>query len=166
MWGSTTPNTADECTWAKAPFNGGNTRYNESYFNSVMGTVCPNGILAKKYDAASQIMGGDWRMPTEADFQELFKGTTIKWIEDYNGTGVSGRKFTSKADTSKYIFIPTAGSYNSGSVNGVGYYGYFWSSSLNTSTRSDVYYLKFYYRDCYMDYSLRCYGRSVRGVRK
>ena len=61
MWGSTTPNTADECNWAKAPFNGGASSYDDTYFNSVKDTVCPNGVLAKEYDTASQIMGGDWR---------------------------------------------------------------------------------------------------------
>ena len=51
IWGSTTPNTKTECSWKSAPFNGGSSHYNETYFNSVKDTVCPNGILAKEYDA-------------------------------------------------------------------------------------------------------------------
>ena len=163
MWGSTTPNTADECNWAKAPFNNGSSSFDSTYFDSVKDTVCPNGILAKEYDAATQIMGSDWRMPTETDFNELLSGTTNEWITI---NGVNGRKFTSKKDTSKYIFIPAAGNCYDGSVNDVGSSGYVWSSSLSTSGPNRAWYLFFISGNCYM-YSLnRCYGWSVRGVRK
>ena len=39
MWGSTKPNTADECAWEYAPFNGGNTSYNADAINSAKDTV-------------------------------------------------------------------------------------------------------------------------------
>ena len=111
-------------------------------------------------------MGSDWRMPTEAEFQELLSGTTNEWITNYNGTGVKGRKFTSKKDTSKYIFIPAAGYCNDGSVNNVGNYGNVWSSSLYTSGPDDAWCLNFYSGNCDMSNNYRCYGWSVRGVRK
>ena len=166
MWGSTTPNTASECTWTNAPFNGESSSYNKTYFSDVKDTVCPNGILTKEYDAASHIMGGDWRMPTEAEFQELLNGTTNEWIADYKGTGVNGRKFTSKKDTSKYIFIPAAGSCDAGSVYNVGSYGYVWSSSLNASRPNFAWGLSFGSDRCLMYNSNRYNGQSVRGVRK
>ena len=166
MWGSTKPNTADECAWEHAPFNDGNTSYNADAINSVKDTVCPNGILAKEYDAASQIMGGDWRMPTKDEIQELLNGTTNEWIADYNRTGVSGRKFTSKTDESKYIFIPAAGGCRDGSVTNVGEYGNVWSSSLDTSGPGNAWYLGSNSGSCYMGISSRCSGRPVRGVRK
>ena len=166
MWGSTKANTPDECTWANAPFNNGSDSYNEEYFNSVKDTVYPNGILAKEYDAASQIMGDDWRMPTEADFDELLRGTTNEWIGDYNDTGVSGRKFTSKSDTSKYIFIPSACYCFNGSVDRVDDYGRVWSSSLNASGPDSAWNLGFNLVNCDLNYSRRYIGRSVRGVRK
>ena len=165
MWGSTTPNTAYGCTWVNTPFNGGASNYDEEYFNSVKDTVCPNGVLAKEYDTASQIMGGKWRMPTEAEIKELFDNTDNEWVEDYNGSGVNGRKFTSKTDTSKYIFIPAAGSCYNGSVNGVGYNGSVWSSSLNASDPNYAWYLYFDSGNCYVRSSNRCNGWSVRGVR-
>ena len=164
MWGSVTPNTADECTWANAPFNDGNTSYNEVYFNSVKDTVCPNGILTKEYDAASHIMGGDWRMPREAEFQELLSGTTNEWITNYNGTGINGRKFTSKTDTSKYIFIPAAGYCNDGSFTSVGDTGYVWSSSLYTPNPDNAWSLNFNSGYCDVNDRNRYYGRSVRCV--
>ena len=166
MWGSTKPNTVSECNWANAPFNNGSSDYDETYFYSVKNTVCPNGILAKEYDAATQIMGGDWRMPTKAEFDELLRGTTNEWITDYNGSGVNGRKFTSKTDTSKYIFIPAAGGCRDGSVYNVGYYGYVYSSSLDTSNPNTDWYLTFGSDRCFMVNGYRYYGRSVRGVRK
>ena len=164
MWGSTTPNTNTTCDWTNAPFNNGSSDYDEEYFNSVKNTVCPNGILAKEYDAASHIMGGDWRMPTQTECKELLNGTTNEWITNFNGTGVNGMKLTSKADTSKYIFIPAAGSCYDGSVNDVGGDGLVWSSSLNTSGPGNAWGLYFNSGNCYMSYGNRCDGRSVRGV--
>ena len=163
MWGSTTPNTASQCNWANAPFNGGYSEYNAEAFNQVKDTVCPNGVLAKEYDAATQIMGSEWRMPTQTDFNELLSGTTNEWITI---NGVKGRKFTSKTDTSKYIFIPAAGYCYDGSVGNVGLYGNVWSSSLSTSDPSGAWFLRFSSGTCGMSRSSRCYGRSVRGVRK
>ena len=164
MWGSIKPNTADECNWADAPFNNGSSNYDETYFNSVKDTVCPNGVLAKEYDAATQIMGSDWRMPTKEDFDELLKGTTNKWITNYNGTGVSGRKFTGSNGNS--IFIPAAGNCYNGSVYNVGRYGYVWGSSLSTSDPSYAWGLGFNSSERYVYSGRRNGGQSVRGVRK
>ena len=139
--------------------NGGSTltKYNQSDGKTV---------LESTDDAATQIMGSDWRMPTKAEFDELLSGTTNEWIADYDGTGVSGWKFTHKTDTSKYIFIPAAGRCNDGSVSSVGDYGYVWSSSLHTSSPNGAWYLGFHSGDCSMYGNYRYYGWSVRGVRK
>ena len=105
MWGSTTPNTADECNWAKAPFNGGSSSYNETYFNSVKDTVCPNGVLAKEYDTASQIMGGDWRMPTATEYLTLRNETLWVWCP---GGNVGIKKTDESGNESiEYIAYPT-----------------------------------------------------------
>ena len=165
QWGSTKANTPNECTWKHAPFNGGNRRYSADAFNQVKDTVCPNGILAKKYDAAAQIMGSEWRMPTQADFNELLSGTTNRWITNYNDTGVNGRKFTSKTNGNS-IFIPAAGSCVDGEVYDVGDYGDVWSSSLDTSSPSYAWDLGLGSSLCSMDSYYRYNGRSVRGVRK
>ena len=164
MWGSTTPNTVSECTWTKAPFNNGSSNYDKVYFNSVKDTVCPKGILVKEYDVVSQIMGGDWRMPTQTECQELLDYTNHEWVENFNGSGANGRKFISKTDESKYIFIPAAGCYGYGSVYSVGRYGCVWSSSLDPFY--DDYALELGFNsDSYDIYDYyRCYGFSVRGV--
>ena len=165
MWGSTTPNTYTTCNWANAPFNNGSSSYNSTYFNSVKDSVCPNGVLAKEYDAASQIMGGNWRMPTNTLIEELVVETTNKWIENFNGSGVNGWKFISTKDTSKYIFIPASGRHASSSFDGQLYLGYIWSSSLYTS--NPYYAWLLYFRSDYTqaNYNFdRCNGQSVRGV--
>ena len=165
MWGSTTPNTADECTWKYAPFNNGSDSYNKGYFTSHKSEwLDDKDNLKPEFDAARAIMGGDWRMPTEAEFDELLSGTTNEWIEDFNGTGVNGRKFTSKTDTSKYIFIPAAGFRTNGSVNYVGIHGDVWASSLDISNPNYAWILNPNSGVCCEGYSYRYDGKSVRGV--
>ena len=169
MWGSTKANTPDECTWAKAPFNGGNTNYNADAFNQVKDTVCPNGILAKKYDAAAQIMGSDWRIPTSDELQELITYTNNEWIGNFDGNGTSGYKFTSKKDTSNYIFIPASERYKDFStyIRDISYG--VWSSSLYTSYPREAWTLDFNskYIEAEDEYTCpydRYYGMAVRGV--
>ena len=162
MWGSTTPNTASQCTWSNAPFNGGNPSYNEASFNSVKNTVCPNGILAKGYDVAYKTTNGAARIPTDGEFQELINYTSKKWTQV---NSVNGWKFSSKTDTSKYIFIPAAGYYYNGSLTDVGSYGNIWSSSLSASDPSSAWLLHFNSGNCDMGNYDRCIGQSVRAVR-
>ena len=166
MWGSTKANTPDECTWTKAPFNNGSSNYDKAYFKSVKDTVCPNGILAEEYDTATQIMGSDWRMPTDNDFQELLNNTDNAWVDNFKGTGINGRQFTSRSDTSKYIFIPAAGYHLGTSEKYKGDRDYVWSSSLVTSSPRSAWYLYSSSGNDRVDYYDRYYGLSVRGVRK
>ena len=161
MWGSVTPNTAEECTWTNAPFNNGLSLFGREYFSSIKDTVCPNGVLAKEYDAAAQIMGSGWRMPTQTEWQELLNNTIKEWAQV---NGVNGYKFTGSNGNS--IFFPAAGLCSDGSVSGVGGYGGVWSSSLYTSGPGNAWYLGFNSSYCGMDYGDRYDGRSVRGVRK
>ena len=160
-WGETTGYTASQVgtdkqfSWSDYKYGKSSsklTKYNQSDRKTV---------LESTDDAATQIMGGDWRMPTKADFQELIDYTTNEWTQV---NGVNGWKFTSKTDTSKYIFIPAAGDCGGGSVGNVGDYGNVWSSSLHTSGPNNAWYLNFNSGNCGMSYSGRCSGQSVRGV--
>ena len=154
-------------SWATYKHCNGSERTLTKYNNkSSHGTVDNKTTLETVDDAATQIMGGNWRMPTKAEIQELLDNTDYEWIEDFNGTGVNGRKFTSRTDTSKYIFIPGAGYCYDGSVSAVGDYGTVWSSSLYTS--STAFYLdSVYSEDPFVDnFEYRCKGFSARGVRK
>ena len=139
------------------------TKYNN---DNSYGTVDNKTTLESIDDAATQIMGGDWRTPTKAELQELLNGTTNNWIDDYNGTGVNGWKFTSKKDSSKYIFIPAAGYCVNGSVSDVGNCSDVLSSSLHTLETGYVWGLYFDSEGCNMNNAQRCEGQSVRGVHK
>lgn len=164
MWGSTTPDNNHACIWANTPFNNGSSNYDETYFNSVKDTLCPNGILAKEYDAAYKATKGIGRMPTMIDFQELFDETDNEWTTI---NGVNGRKFTSRRDTSKYIFIPASGYRSEGSsFVSQGESGDIWTSSLYTLGPDYAYNSNFTMDGRSMDYSLRYCGFTVRAVRK
>ena len=111
-------------------------------------------------------MGGEWRMPTQSDFQELWQNTDKQWFDNYNGSGVNGGKFTSKTDTSNYIFIPMSNFYANGSVVDFGNSGYIWSSSLSTSEPMAAYVMFSDSNGSGWNYLHRYVGVPVRGVFK
>ena len=163
MWGDVEAKNKTKYSWKTYKYcNGSYTTLTKYCTNSSYGTVDNKTTLDPEDDAATQIMGGNWRMPTQAELRELLNGTTNEWIADYKGTGVNGRKFTSKTDESKYIFIPAAGFCVNDSVFNIG--GSVWSSSLLTSNPDGALDLSFDSGKCGMDSAGRCSGRSVRGV--
>ena len=165
MWGSTEPNTADECNWANAPFNNGSGSYDYEYFDVHKSEwLDDKNNLKFEYDAAYQSTNGIAHIPTAKQFKELLSSTTNEWMADYNGTGVKGVKFTSKIDESKYIFIPAAGICGDGSVYGVGGGGNVWSSSLYTSVPIRAWDLGFDSGFCGMGNCICFSGRSIRPV--
>ena len=154
-------------SWATYKYCNGTSNTLTKYNNSTFYGENPDNIttLDPEDDAATQIMGSEWRMPTKAEFNELLSGTTNEWVTNYKGTGVSGRKFTSRANGNS-IFIPAAGNCFGGLVNSVGYHGYVWSSSLNTSAPKDAWYLFLSSDNSRMNVNQRDSGQPVRGVRK
>ena len=167
QWGDIINKTNADCSWSTYKHcNGSSTTLTKYNNNKSFGTEDNKSTLDPEDDAAAQIMGGNWRIPTQTEFQELIDGTVNQWVTDYNGTGVNGWKFTHKTDTSKYIFIPAAGNCKDGSVGSVGRSGNVWSSSLVTSSPGDAWFLGFGSSYCSMVSNYRYYGRSVRGVRK
>ena len=117
-------------------------------------------VLDPEDDAAAQIMGGDWRMPTSDELRELLDNTT-------NGgatiNGVSGTKFTSKINGNS-IFIPNSGYRSGSSFFQQGSYTNLWSSSLH------IYFPNFAVRyesyDGIVSTERRYVGFPVRGVFK
>ena len=163
MWGSTTPNTNTTCNWANAPFNNGSSDYDEEYFTSHKSEwLDDNGNLKPEFDAARAIMGGDWRMPTMNEFQELIDYTTNEWVTNFKGTGVNGRNFT--ASNGNSIFIPAPGRRLNSSFEFRGKNGYIWSSFLGAGNLALAMDLFFSERSAYMGGGRRYYGYAVRGV--
>lgn len=122
-------------------------------------------VLDVADDAAAANWGGDWRMPTIEEIDELLSNTTNEWI---TVGGVSGRRFKSKkqnADgTYNSIFLPAAGGRFDASLGLQGTYGIYWSASLNTSYTNFARYLYFASGSAYTSNRFRYYGQSVRAV--
>ena len=165
QWGETTTDT--DYTWATYKYCNGSettlTKYNTSIdFGENLDGM---STLRPEDDAARANMGGDWRMPTKAEFQELITHTNNEWIDDFDGNGMKGYKFTSKKDTSNYIFIRASNLYDDIStyIQDTSYR--VWSSSLNTSRPSKAWTLDFNSRfiSAERDYE-RYDGFVVRGV--
>ena len=68
-------------------------------------------------------MGSPWKMPTYMQSHEMMSGTNSTWTTI---NGVNGYKFTSKTDSSKYIFLPAGGHYNNTTHKFVTVGGYYW----------------------------------------
>ena len=165
MWGSTEPNTADECNWTNAPFNNGSGSYDYEYFDAHKSEwLDDKNNLRPEYDVAYKATNGMGRMPTKDDIQELIDNTIHECVENVNNSNVNGMKFISKTDESKYIFIPAAGNYDNSSVDGVGKYGLIWSSSLYSSYPHNAWNLLLIVVVCRMYDGYRYFGRSVRPV--
>ena len=168
QWGDIVDKSNADCSWATYKHcNGSVTTMKKYNSESYYGIVDNIETLEAKDDAATQIMGGDWRMPTKDEFQELFDNTKYEWITNYNGSGVNGYKFTSNKEgyQNNSIFIPAAGLREGSSFDGQGIHGEVWSSSVDTS---DAWTLYFYGSDDVIpdSESYRCRGHSVRGVFK
>lgn len=155
-------------SWGTYKFGGSATANSQSKYNSTDGLT----TLENEDDAVKTVMGNIWRMPTSAEFKELYDNTvagdgtknSYGWIEDYKGTGINGLLRKSKTNDNT-IFFPAAGYASGGSMRDVGSYGYYWSSSLNSSGSNYAYYLTFNSSDVNPQYNgYRYYGFSVRGV--
>ncbi len=160
-WGETT--TKSTYDWSTYKWCNGSSQTLTKYCtDSNYGTVDNKTVLDPEDDAAHANWGGGWRMPTTAEWKELYDNTTCTWTTE---NGVAGRKFTSKADSSKYIFLPSAGYRNGTDVDVAGSYGYYWSSSLYSSPPYDACSMYFYSGNVYpQSYDYRYYGFSVRPV--
>ena len=111
------------------------------------------------YDAARQLLGGKWRMPTAAECKELNDNCTSAWVTK---NGVAGREFTSNINGAK-IFFPAAGFGYGASLRNRGSNGFYWSSSLNSA---DGGYSLYVYSGGVspQNYYNRFYGLTVRAV--
>ena len=100
------------------------TKYNT---DSSRGSVDNKTVLDPEDDAAHVILGGKWRMPTDAEWTELRTECTWTWTTQ---NGVNGRLVTGKNGNS--IFLPAAGYRHNANLGYAGAIGNYWSSSLDT----------------------------------
>ena len=119
-----------------------------------------SNISGTEYDVAHVKWGGNWRMPTKDDIQELLGNSTSEWT---TLNDVKGKMFTSKMNGNS-IFLPAAGSRSAGGLDSVGY-GYYWLSTLFGSFPDFAYTLEFSSNNARYDYTRRLLGLTVRPVR-
>ena len=111
-------------------------------------------ILDLSDDAASVNLGGDWRMPTKEEMQELIAETQSSQ-ETVNG--ISGKRFTGQNNNS--IFIPETGNYWGSNFSSGGLM--LWTSSRDSSKGNAMFLVA---GSIVLNRDRRCYGHPVRGV--
>lgn len=194
-WGATEPQELYD--WAHTPYQTQNTTsYSSQKFTKYLGSTSSSykdpsatdadalkTVLDLEDDAAHVNWGGDWRMPTKEEQDELRENCYWKWVTSYNGKSVNGYivyKVKDSADKGKYsssyspvgsysvsdphIFLPAAGYRSGSSLSGAGSRGNYWSSSLNSSYPDDACGLSFNSGGVYWSSGSRLCGQSVRPV--
>ena len=168
-WGETEPKTDYSYStykWCNGSYNT-QTKYNTE---SRYGTVDNKTTLDPEDDVAHVKWGGSWRMPTEAEQNELCNNCTWTWYKGGNTefNGVAGYKVISNIEgyTDRSIFLPAAGYlYENGVPVTHGAKGYYRSSSLYTNEPNKAWHIYFGSDFLRMDngYGRIC-GLSVRPV--
>ena len=161
-WGETGPKTVYDIGSYK--FSKGEwktlTKYCTNVEDGYNGFVDGKTTLDLEDDVAHVKLGGNWRMPTLAEWLELQENCTYSWIRV---NGIPGRKYISKYNGNS-IFIPTSGIWNDNRVTGKNSGAYLWSSSLNPD-ESDYAFCTFFseYYNSNNKY-MRSSGQTIRPV--
>jgi hypothetical protein len=129
-WGETEPKA--KYGWAQYKWGNGENKALTKYCNKAAygedGFTDNLTQLLPEDDAAHVNWGGNWRMPTAAEFDELINNCTI---EKSTVNGVNGYLLTSKINGNS-IFLPMAGYYNFDlySDQHSGTIVYYWSADM------------------------------------
>lgn len=152
--GATTPEEyGDYFAWGETTTR---ETYTEETYNVSMNDISGNA----QYDAATANWGGDWRMPTYDELNELINSCTWTWttqngINGYNVEGPNGNS----------IFLPAAGHRLGSSLYCAGIHGIYWSSTpYENDGGYGAYYFGFENDSHHMARAGRYYGQSVRPV--
>ena len=114
------------------------------------GYIDSTGNLVARYDAATEYLGAQWRMPSDAEFSDLISKCATTWTES---NGVNGLLVTGKGVfASKRIFLPASGPY--------------WSSTPHPSESSCSWCLSFASFHVDRGFLSRYFVQSVRPVCK
>ena len=123
--------------------------------------------LAPSEDAARANWGGEWRMPTIAECEELADPAKCDW-EWTTKDGVNGYKITGKK-TGKSIFLPITSFRFYDGVQFRAIKGIYWTSTLYQGNPTKAYCLEFDFSDIDVTFgnlsSNRFSGRCIRAVR-
>ena len=150
------------------------TKDKTDYWDSSVKPDGPDGVLQllPSDDAAHVLLGGNWRLPTQDEFQALLdlKNDTEnyeweKWaVINADGKDVYGLRVTQKS-TGNSIFLPATGYCNFTDIGSwAGTKGSYWSSSLFGVDPVAAYILSFDSNSSYPDGAHRYCGHSIRPV--
>jgi len=167
-WGNVTPHFSSNGSSFDNGYNWGTSNTASPYKNTAGAAITsesyPNtdAVFAANsgYDAARQLLGGSWRMPTSTEFLELYYNCTWAWITK---DGVNGVELTSNVNGKK-VFFPAAGDGRSTSLRSRGSRGFYWSSSLRSSTNGHCLTLDSSFGISPQNFNSRFFGYSVRAV--
>ena len=121
----------------------GYTLGNSQYYDGTRYTKYQNENeqLSAEDDAAHNLLGGDWQIPSRAVWQALLDANnqSVTWGKDgemkmtfIDETGKPGMKISSKSNPDKYIFLPATGRIIEKEFLYVGIQGNYLSSTLGT----------------------------------
>ncbi len=112
-----------------------------------------------RYDAARANWGGTWRLPTQAEMQELIGKCTWTWTSQggHDGYRVTGPNGSS-------IFLPAAAYRYGSSFDSAGGDSGYWGSAPHESAAGGAYNLYFSSSGHGLSWSSRGFGQSVRPV--
>ena len=153
-WGETEEK--DNYSWSTYKWCKGSSSTMTKYCtNSGYGKVDNKTVLEPEDDVAHVRWGGSWRMPTEAELDEL--RSNCIWTS-------KGRVYEVKSKINgNCIFLPTSGCRKGTEIYSRGSEGNCWSSSLGSYSGS-AYNLYFFAGSPGVDDYDRCEGRTVRPV--
>ena len=129
----------DSYTWTTYKYCNGDqlsiTKYSLDVEHANNRTYDTISILQPMDDAAKQILGDNWKIPSKREYTELISNCDTKSCKL---NGVWGYLFTSKKNGNS-IFIPFAGFRDMEDLMHNGTYGFYWTNELYSTT--DVYIL-------------------------
>ena len=155
--------------WGEVTPKDSYTKYNYKYNVDVSNPPTPPSVLPASEDAAAVNLGGNWRMPTKAELEELLSSCT------WEKATVDGMKGWKVSRNGKSIFLPYAGGWDTGQIalndNGTYYSSTFkgvsqsayegplcsaWSLFISSDDREEFQH--------YIGGFIGYYGHSVRAV--
>ena len=164
-WGETEPK--DLYLWDTYKYCDGTynslTKYTDSAYGKD-GFSDNKSVLDPEDDVAHVKWGGNWRIPTKEELEEL--RTKCTWTST-TLNGVKGYSVTSNVDgyTDRSIFMPATGMRIRQWTENTDTIGRFWGNSIVTGDDYDAVYLDFNFSRGPGRFSIiRCFGQCVRPV--
>lgn len=148
-------------SWKTYSHCGGYEKIMKKYcINAYYGTVDDKSQLESVDDAARQLLGEDWHIPTKAEFKELEEKCQWEWTEQ---NGMAGYRITGANGNS--IFLPAAGNKYNETLSNCGKRGDYWTSTLGDDYSNNGANYIFWNEGHKLSSNFRYYGRTIRAVK-